>query len=119
MNWYMAKLVYRIICGTGAHTPQFEEQLRLIEAASREEAYYKAIAIGSNEEVQFPNSKQELVQWKFINISELYLLAEVVDGTELYSRIEEREEGEVFEDMVHARATWLRDELNNPHLQQN
>lgn len=119
MNWYMAKLVYRIICGKGAHTPQFEEQLRLIEASSREEAYFKAIAIGSNEEVQFPNSRQELVQWKFINISELYQLSEVVDGTELYSRIEEREEGEVFEDMVHARATWLRDELNTPHLQQN
>jgi len=27
MNWYLAKLVFRIICGDGDHTPQFDEQL--------------------------------------------------------------------------------------------
>jgi hypothetical protein len=118
MNWYMAKLVYRIICGKGMHKPQFEEQLRLIQATHKSEAFQKAVAIGRAEEVQFPNSRQELVQWKFININELYQLAEVVDGTEIYSRIEEREEGEVFEEMVHGRAAWLQDELNTPHLQQ-
>lgn len=117
MNWYMAKLVYRIICGEGTHTPQFEEQLRLVEAGSKREAFLKALAIGRHEQVQFPNSKQELVQWKFINIAELYQLDQVVDGTEIYSRIEEREQGDVFEDMVHARATYLQDELNTPHLQ--
>jgi hypothetical protein len=118
MNWYMAKLVYRIICGRGTHTPQFEEQLRLIVAASKDEAYRKAKAIALREEVQFPNEKQELVRWKFINISDLYQLSEVVDGTEIYSRIEEKNEDERFEDLVHARARFLQDELNTPHLQQ-
>lgn len=117
MNWYMAKLVYRIICGKGTHTPQFEEQLRLVEAGSKSEAFHKALAMGRREQVQFPNSKQELVRWKFINIAELYLLDKVVDGTEVYSRIEEREQGDVFEDMVHAKATYLQDELNTPLLQ--
>lgn len=119
MNWYLAKLVYRIICGLGKHTPQFEEQLRLIEAPSKGEAFQKAMAIGKKEETQFPNERQELVKWRFVNISELYQLAEVVDGTEVYSRIEERDEAEVFEDMVHARATTLQDELNTPLLQQH
>ena len=32
MKWYLAKLIYRIICGDGTHTPQFDEQLRLIHA---------------------------------------------------------------------------------------
>ena len=32
MNWYLAKIVYRIICGQGNHTAQFDEQLRLIQA---------------------------------------------------------------------------------------
>ena len=32
MKWYLAKLVYRIICGEGNHKPQFDEQLRLIYA---------------------------------------------------------------------------------------
>ncbi|MEP7129294.1 MAG: DUF4288 domain-containing protein, partial [Chitinophagales bacterium] len=29
MNWYLAKIVFRIICGDGLHQPQFDEQLRL------------------------------------------------------------------------------------------
>jgi hypothetical protein len=27
MKWYLAKMVFRIICGEGEHTPQFDEQL--------------------------------------------------------------------------------------------
>ncbi len=29
MKWYLAKLVFRIICGEGNHTPQFDEQFVL------------------------------------------------------------------------------------------
>jgi hypothetical protein len=46
MNWYLAKIVYRIICGDGDHTAQFDEQLRLIYAANKEDAFYKAQHIG-------------------------------------------------------------------------
>jgi len=42
MNWYLAKIVFRIVCGDGEHTPQFDEQLRLILASSKEEAFKKA-----------------------------------------------------------------------------
>ncbi len=41
MNWYLSKIVYRIICGQGNHTPQFDEQLRLIQAESTQEAFEK------------------------------------------------------------------------------
>jgi hypothetical protein len=118
MKWYLAKLVYRIICGNGTHTPQFEEQLRLIEATTKNEAFQKALAMGRDEEVQFRNEKQELVHWKFINVSDLYLLNEVVHGTEVYSRIEEKVNAAQFEDIVHAKSAYLQDELNTPHLQQ-
>ena len=30
MNWYLSKIIFRIICGEGRHTPQFDEHLRLI-----------------------------------------------------------------------------------------
>ena len=36
MNWFLAKIVYRIVCGKGEHTPQFDEQLRLIGAEDEE-----------------------------------------------------------------------------------
>jgi hypothetical protein len=104
MNWYLAKIVYRIICGDGEHTAQFDEQLRLIYAPTKEEAFHKAQHTGRKEEETFRNLKQELVQWKFINVSELYRIGEMIDGAELYSRIEERDDGEIYTDIVNKKA---------------
>ena len=42
MNWYLTKIVFQIICGDGDHTPQFDEQLRLIRADKKEEALLNA-----------------------------------------------------------------------------
>ncbi|MEK7225456.1 MAG: DUF4288 domain-containing protein, partial [Bacteroidota bacterium] len=50
MNWYLAKIVFRIVCGDGNHLAQFDEQLRLIRADKREEALLKAQLLGSREE---------------------------------------------------------------------
>jgi Domain of unknown function (DUF4288) len=104
MNWYLAKFVYRILCGNGDHNPQFDEQLRLIAATNREEAFKKARETGQKEEESFYNQKQQLVQWQFINVSELYLLNELIDGAELYSRIEEKENADSYIHMVNKKA---------------
>ena len=96
MNWYLAKIVFRIICGEGEHTPQFDEQLRLVAANNKEEAFQKAQEMGQQEEDTFYNRKEQLVQWQFINISELYRLSELIDGAELYSRIEEKDNAEAY-----------------------
>lgn len=108
MNWFLAKIVYRIICGEGNHTPQFDEQLRLIAAPGDAEAFEKASAIGKQEEDSFYNNSQKLVQWQFVNVSELYRIAELIDGAELYSRIEEKENGELYTELVHKRAANLQ-----------
>lgn len=105
MNWYLAKLVFRIVCGDGHHTPQFDEQLRLIAAASKELAFIKAQQTGKKEEEIFFNNKQQLVQWNFINVSELYILNELTDGAELYSRIEEKDNGDDYIHVVHQKAS--------------
>ena len=89
MNWYLAKIVYRIICGDGHHTAQFDEQLRLIAAQHEEEALTKASTIGRQEEEVFYNDRQQLVQWKFIDVAELHTLNDLIDGAELYSQIKE------------------------------
>jgi hypothetical protein len=104
MNWYLAKIVFRIICGDGDHTPQFDEQLRLISAPSKEEAFKKAKQTGNKEEETFFNRKQQLVQWQFINVSEIYRLSELIDGAELYSRIEERDNAEAYIHIVNQKA---------------
>ncbi len=100
MNWYLAKIVYRISCGDGNHTAQFDEQLRLIAASNKEEAFHKAQTIGKQEEEIFFNQKQQLVQWQFINVCELYKLSELIDGAELYSRIEERDNADAYINVI-------------------
>jgi hypothetical protein len=104
MKWYLAKFVFRIVCGEGLHTPQFDEQLRLIAAGSKEEAFQKAQQMGKQEEETFFNRKEQLVQWQFVNISELYQLSELIDGAELYSRIEEKENADAYVYTVNQKA---------------
>lgn len=104
MNWYLAKMVFRIVCGDGAHLPQFDEQLRLIKGTDKEDAFRKAQAIGKSEEETFLNRKEQLVQWQFINVSELYRLSELIDGAELYSRIEEKENADAYIYTVNQKA---------------
>src|SRR5437773_12095099 len=104
MSWYISKIVFRIICGDGDHAAQFDEQLRLISAESKEEAFYKAQQIGTHEQETFFNRKQQLVQWQFINVCDVYRLHELVDGTELYSRIEERDDAENYIHIVNQKA---------------
>lgn len=117
MNWYLSKMVFQIICGDGKHSPQFDEQLRLIAATSREEAFHKTQTLGTREEEIFFNQEQQLVQWKFISISELYELNELIDGAELYSRIEERDNAESYLQMIHKKAELLH--FGNTHEQLN
>jgi len=108
MNWYLSKIVFRIICGEGAHTPQFDEQLRLIAAKDECEAFEKATATGLREQDDFYNHEQQLVQWKFINVAELYKLSGLLDGAEMYSRIQETDDPEGYIDLVHRRADHIR-----------
>lgn len=104
MNWYLAKLVFRIVCGDGNHSAQFDEQLRLLRAANKEEAFLKAQLLGSREEETFFNHNRQMVHWQFINVSELYKLSELIDGAELYSRIEERDNAESYVQLVNEKA---------------
>lgn len=104
MNWYLAKMVFRIICGEGEHAAQFDEQLRLVAASDKESAFQKAIEMGGSEQESFTNDRDQLVQWKFINVSELYMLSDLIDGAELYSRIEEKDNADSYIYTVNQKA---------------
>jgi len=116
MKWYLAKIVFQIICGEGDHTAQFDEQLRLIAAAHEDEAFEKAIRIGMNEEDSFYNLKQQLVRWQFVNVSELYYLSELIDGAEMYSRINEVDDAEAYISFVHGRAESIKNKRTHQLL---
>ena len=104
MNWYLSKIVYRIVCGDGKHTAQFDEQLRLIKAMNKTEALHKAKQVGKAEEEIFLNDKKELIQWQFINVAALYKLGELIDGAEVYSRIEEKENADEYISTIYKKA---------------
>ena len=107
MKWYLAKLVYRIICGEGNHKPQFDEQLRLIYAEDNLQAFQKARTTGHREEDTFLNNSQKLVHWKFIDVPELHPLNELTDGAELYSRICEEDDADNYIKITYKRAAHL------------
>lgn len=90
-NWYLVKIVFQIICGNGHHKPQFEEQLRLIAAASPGEAAVKTRQMVFTEKMPFEN-----VAWKFVAITDIYLFTNLMDGAELFSQITETEYGAAF-----------------------
>jgi hypothetical protein len=112
MNWYLAKVVYRIVCGEGIHAPQFDEQLRLIQAENDEHAWEKALILGKNEEEVFVNEHQVLVQWQFVNIAELSPIVNFTDGIELYSRIEEPENADNYIAFTNRKADNIRESIS-------
>jgi len=104
MNWYLAKIVFQIVCGNGQHMAQFDEQLRLINAGSKQQAFEKAVELGKTEEDLFYNIHQQPVHWTFVNVSELYRMEELLDGAEIFSKIKEVEDGEGYMDLIHNKA---------------
>jgi hypothetical protein len=107
MKWYVAKLVFQIICGEGNHTAQFDEQLRLIQSEDEDSAFEKATSLGISETESFYNQKKQLVQWKFINTSELYQLS-LIDGAELHSKISEVDDDLSFINLVNGKAEQIK-----------
>jgi hypothetical protein len=110
MQWFVAKLVYQIISGSGDHTPQFDEQLRLISAETKKQAWERACGIGQEGQYSFRNQKHELVEWRFISVPEVNSLHALDDGMELYSHIEEPGDTEAYITWLQARAAHLKDE---------
>ncbi|WP_205508788.1 DUF4288 domain-containing protein [Longitalea arenae] len=117
MNWFLAKIVYRIVCGEGDHTAQFDEQLRLVQAADEQEAFAKAKAIGEQEQEMFLNQQQKLVTWQFINVCELYKISALIDGAELYSRIQETDNAGTYIELVHKKAAHIQSNNTHKYLQ--
>ena len=104
MNWYLAKLVFNINIGNGNNNNQFDEQTRMIQAPNIEAAFYKARNLGKKHEESFMNSENTPVEWKFIDVVDLYALNSVEDGEEIYSTTHERDNASSFIRFVHDKS---------------
>lgn len=108
MKWYLAKIVYRIICGDGDHTPQFDEQLRLIEANDNFQAFQKARLLGHREQDNFMNVDNKPVYWKFLDVTELLEMNNFSDGLEIYSEIKEEPQDKEYISFIKRKADYLQ-----------
>lgn len=104
MNWYIAKLVYQVISGEGNHTPQFDEQLRLIRADEYSWACEKASIVGHLLEHKCKNSLGEAVVWKFVNVVDVVPLPSLEDGDEIYSNTSEPKDVNEYLSALSAKA---------------
>ena len=107
MKYFLAKIIYRIVCGSGNHTPQFDEQLRIIFAGDEAQALEKAKYFGMKEQDSFMNEERRLVQWQFIDVSELYEVSQESDGAEVWSRITEQDHAQLYIKGVRRKASAL------------
>lgn len=89
MNWYLTKLVFQVRSREATHTPQFDEQWRLIRADEVAWAYEKASVLGRMDECSFLNNRAETVNWKFIEVADIHLIGSLEDGAQLFSATEE------------------------------
>ena len=112
MNWYTAKIIFQITCGDGNHQPQFDEQLRLINANNKQEALHKARTIGISEEESFLNNSGELVRWTFIALTELIEIQELKDGVEFFSKIEEPENTAHYINSIQCKEQDIENKIN-------
>jgi hypothetical protein len=107
MNWFVAKIVFRIISGDGSHNAQFDEQLRLISAADEQHAFEKATEIGMKNQDKFLNNERQPVQWQFIDVAEINPLNDLADGTELYYQIHEAPDADLYMAWAHHKSALL------------
>lgn len=107
MNWYVAKIVFRIISGEGNHNPQFDEQLRLVQADNDKQAFEKATRLGKICQDNFTNNHKQTVQWQFIDVPEINQLSELADGTELYYQINEPADADLYMAWAHHKSALI------------
>ena len=112
MKWYIAKIVFNIVTGREGGRSQFEEQLRLVEALTLEEAYLKARAIGISEEEELLRDGQPSVKWQFVDVTDLLPIPSLTAGSEIYSQIHETEESREYIHNIHQRGMALRLNVN-------
>lgn len=111
MNSYIAKLVFNINIGEGLHATQFDEQTVLINANSLEDAFFKAKTQGRVLEERFSNENDQTVEWKFIDITDIFELRTYKNGDPLFSTTHETHDSNSYIDYVHHRSRIIQTKL--------
>ena len=108
MGRYIAKLMFNINIDNGNHATQFDEQIRIVESSNLENAFHKARVLGKKEEEVFMNKDQKPVNWKFIDVLDLYPLEELKDGDQIYSTTHEDQDSKSFINYIRSKSMLIQ-----------
>jgi len=89
MKWFAVNCIYQVICGEGKHTPQFNEQTRLIQAKGVRQALSKANLNAVYFNPSLNNCQGDKIVWKFLGVGGISEIVELIDGAEISSKIVE------------------------------
>ena len=84
MRWFLLTASYQIL-HPDSTLYQFDEQVLLLKAESREEAFFKGKRIAGYEERSFSSSSGEVVRWKFLGITDLREIDELTEFVQVGS----------------------------------
>ena len=121
MNWYLARLVFQVRSSEETHTPQFEEECRLIHADEASWAYEKASVLGRLDARGILNYDQLMEAKKFIDVADLCLIGKWEDGAKLFSVIEKPKDANAYLEQIKLSAqkaitTAVESEINSSHV---
>lgn len=89
MKWFAVNCIYQVICGEGKHTPQFNEQTRLIRAKGIRHALSKANLNAVHFNPSLNNCQGDKIVWKFLGVGGIAEVIELTDGAEVSSKMVE------------------------------
>ncbi|MBK0383325.1 DUF4288 domain-containing protein [Pedobacter sp. SD-b] len=107
MNWFVAKMVFQIE-GCENSYPQFDEQLRLIDAVNEDLALEMAHQLGYLYQDEVKSNNQETVKWKFIAVTEIQYLGNLEQGKEIHYRIVEPDNADIYLDLVYHKTQSIK-----------
>lgn len=96
MKWFAIDCIYQIICGEGKHSPQINEQVRLVQAKNAVEALQKVKQQAGNYNASFKNCEGGEVKWSFIDVGAITEIDKPADGVEVSSKILEPKSIEAY-----------------------
>ena len=112
MNWFAVKMIFQIEDKEKTY-PQFDEQIRLIDAINEDLALEMAYQIGMMEVDEVTTSKQQKLNWRFIAVTEVQHIGNIEHGKEIHYQINEPEEMNTYLQMVKEKAEGLKNRKTN------
>jgi hypothetical protein len=113
MKTFIVKLIFQIEMNEKVKQAQFDEQTILIAAKDMATAFQKAKAKGVTLQQNFKNANSVDVNWKFIDVTDLFEINSYKDGEQLYTKTHEAIDSNGFIKFVKHRSQVIQTKLLN------